>query len=88
MMRMEQLQESKPNKMTQNSSNKVSVVVHKVLLPLLTAPIGDYVSFQVRDMNEADKQYFEHLIECDPSCVQDKESFLQKMVCLYDDMRR
>lgn len=36
----------KDRKQVQNASNKISCVVHRVLLPLLAAPIPPFVSFR------------------------------------------
>jgi hypothetical protein len=74
------------SKPPQNACSKISVIVQKVLIPLVSAPIGECVSFQLPDHHEAmDKQYLEHLSENDPSSMKDKESFLQRMSMLYDE---
>lgn len=91
MMRMEQQQfqtHLKPTKLTQNASNKVNVVVQNVLLPLLSAPIGEFVSFQIRDSSEVDRQYLEHLSEREPSSLKDRDSFVQKMTEMYDGLKK
>jgi hypothetical protein len=84
MMRMEHLSQKdiKPN---QNASSKISQVVQRVLTPLLEAPIGQFVSFQLRDNEEVDRKYLQYLSECDPECVKDRESFMQKMSDVFDD---
>lgn len=83
-MRMEHLshKDVKPN---QNASSKISQVVQRVLTPLLDAPIGQFVSFQLRDNEEVDRRYLQYLSECDPGSIKDKTSFIQKMSDIYDD---
>lgn len=84
MMRMEHLsqKDAKPN---QNASSKISQVVQRVLTPLLDAPIGQYVSFQLCDNEEVDRKYLQYLSECDPDCVRDRDAFMQKMSDVFDD---
>lgn len=83
MMRMEH-STHKDTKINSNASTKVTSVVHKVLLPLLQAPVGTCISFQVKDINDINQEYFENLGERDPDAIRNRESFIQKMAEIYD----
>ena len=81
---MEQASQKEQQKNNQNASSKVTTVVHKVLLPLLNAPVGTNISFQPKDMDEVNRQYLEHLTENEPETVKNRDMFIQRMTELYD----
>lgn len=89
MMRMEQCSKQLPkeSKVSQNASTKVMSVVSKILLPLLEAPVGNSVSFQVRDVSALNREYFESLSEIDPETVKDRDKFIERMAEIYDKNR-
>jgi hypothetical protein len=78
----------KESKVSQNASTKVMSVVNKVLLPLLSAPLGDSVSFQVKDISDLNQEYFKSLSEMEPEVVKDKTKFLQTMTDIYERHQR
>lgn len=83
-MRMDQYPSKDPNKSNSNASTKITSVVHKVLFPLATAPVGTCVSFQVKDIDEVNQQYFETLQEQHPDAFENKDAFLTKMSEFYE----
>lgn len=87
-------------KSNQNASTKVSGVVNKILIPLLQAPIGDSVSF---DMDDAcifsssavaggpsaqpapgTSSILQHLQQSQPEILKDKRIFIEMMSDMYD----
>ncbi len=72
----------KARKLMHNASSKVSVVVEKMLLPILDTPLRPHVVFDaVKDqaeldlMEEVDKQH--------PEVMADSQSFTQHLLGLY-----
>ena len=73
----------RPRKLMHNASSKVSVVVEKMLLPILDTPLRPHVVFDaVQDqaeldlMEEVDKQH--------PEVMADSQSFTRHLLGLYD----
>ena len=84
MMRMDgQPKERKP---VQNASNKISQVVRQVLVPMLTAPIGSYISFRAGDPSRVGRELLERLRETEPDTVRDRGAFVARMSSLYDSV--
>ena len=84
MLRMDgQPKERKP---VQNASNKISQVVRQVLVPMLTAPIGSYISFRAGDPSRVGRELLERLRETEPDTVRDRGAFVARMSSLYDSV--
>ena len=81
MMRMGQ-PAAKDRKQTQNASHKIFQVVRLVLLPLLSARLPDRVSF--RPEVSCSAQLLDFLRSVNPSCLEDKASFLRFCESLFD----
>jgi len=76
----------KDRKQVQNASNKISCVVHRVLVPLLSAHIPARVSFRQQDTCDRGRYLYEHLLVCEPCSVKDRASFVERMGSLYDSI--
>ena len=76
----------KDRKQVQNASNKISCVVHRVLVPLLSAHLPPRVSFRQQDTSDRGRALYEHLLTCEPCSVKDRASFVERMGSLYDSL--
>lgn len=78
----------RPRKVTHNASSKVAVVVERMLLPMLDAPLRPHVVFDA--LGEEDQGALDLVDEVDrrhPGASADAASFLGHMAALYDRYR-
>jgi hypothetical protein len=75
---------SKPErKVVHNASSKVSLVVHKMLLPLLDAPLQSHVVFDVEaDQDELD--LLARMNQSRPALMEDQLSFVEHLQALFN----
>jgi hypothetical protein len=73
----------KERKVVHNASSKVSLVVQRMLLPLLDAPLRSHVVFDVeKDQTELD--LMDQLSREKPEVLEDSKSFVEHLQMLYD----
>ena len=74
---------NKGRKLMHNASSKVAVVVEKMLLPLLDAPLRSHVIFDaVQDQAELD--LMEEVDKLRPEVMVDQQTFSKHLLGLYD----
>ena len=66
-----------------NASSKVSLVVQRMLLPLLDTPMRTHVVFDV-DKDQAELDLMDQLEREKPEILEDSKSFVQHLQGLYD----
>ena len=77
---------NKGRKLLHNASSKVAVVVEKMLLPLLDAPLRSHVVFDaVQDQAELD--LIEEVDKLRPDVMADSQTFSRHLLTLYDRYR-
>ena len=77
----------KERKVVHNASSKVSLVVQRMLLPLLDAPLRSHVVFDVeKDQTELD--LMDQLSREKPEVLEDSKSFVEHLQALYDRYRQ
>lgn len=82
-MRMEPSMSSKERKSVQNASSKVSLVVHRMLVPLLEVPMKSHVAFDT-DEDEPERELMDHVQRRNPAVMSDKISFLDFIGKMFD----
>lgn len=73
----------KERKLVHNASSKVSLVVQRMLLPLLDTPMRTHVVFDV-DKDQAELDLMDQLEREKPEVLEDSKSFVQHLQGLYD----
>ena len=73
----------KERKLVHNASSKVSLVVQRMLLPLLETPMRTHVVFDV-DKDQAELDLMDQLEREKPEILEDSKSFVQHLQGLYD----
>jgi len=84
MMRMDpSCTTTKERKSVQNASSKVSLVVHKMLVPLLDVPMKSHISFDMEE-DEPERELMDHMQRKNPGIMHDKGSFLDFLGRMFD----
>jgi hypothetical protein len=71
----------KPHQQVHNASSKVSLVVHKMLLPLLETPLKTHVVFDA-EADQAELDLLEQVDRNRPELLEDPKSFIQHLQSL------
>jgi len=82
-MRMDPVTSVKDRKAVQNASSKVSLVVQKMLVPLLEVPMKTHVSFDTEE-DEPERELMDHVQRKNPTIMNDKGSFLDFIGKMFD----
>jgi hypothetical protein len=76
-------EEGKGRKLMHNASSKVAVVVEKMLLPLLDAPLRSHVAFDA-EADQAELDLMEEVDKQHPEAMADSRSFVSHLGTLFD----
>jgi hypothetical protein len=74
----------KERKIVQNASSKVSLVVQRMLLPLLEAPMRGYVVFEA-EHDDSMRELLDTMRQNKPELVEDRGEFLEHMGRIFDE---
>ena len=77
---------SSSGKQVHNASSKVNLVVHKMLLPLLDAPLRTHVVFDA-EADQAELDLLEEVDKSNPQILEDPTSFVQHLQSLLSRYR-
>lgn len=75
------------SKSMHNASSKVSVVVHRMLFPLLDSPMRTHILLDT-DADQLELELLEHVGRTKPRVLGDEQSFVQHLLSLLERYRR
>ena len=74
----------KERKVVQNASSKVSLVVQRMLLPLLESPMRGFVVFEATP-DDSMRELMDTMRQNKPELIEDRAEFLEHMGRIYDE---
>jgi hypothetical protein len=80
------VQHGKERKVMHNASSKVSVVVHRMLFPLLDSPMRTHVLLDA-DEQQAELDLLDQVGRRNPGIMDDQQSFVQHLLGLMERYR-
>lgn len=79
----QQQQQGKERKVMHNASSKVSVVVHRMLFPLLESPMRTHVLLD-NDADQAELDLLDQMGRRNPGIMDDQQTFVQHLLGLVE----